>query len=148
MPGEHRRGAPTVAVCAEAGFQCGVDDVEQFAELNGEAHLAVGRDVAAVTRHDKRLLGRQQGVEQEVPALGMPVTLADARPDGQQVVAVDGWATQAALVEAEQAHDLGGDVAYRGTSGERHGARAQAQPPAAVGDDAVDDREHVVERQQ
>ena len=148
VPGENGRGAPAVAADPQCRFERGVDDVEQFAELDGKASVPVGRDVGAVARHDQRLLRRQQGVEQQMPAFGRAVPLADARPDGKEVVAVDCRASQAVLVEAEEAHHLGGDVANRGAAGERHGARAETQPPTASGDDSVDDGEHVVERKQ
>ena len=66
-----------------------VDDVEQFAELNGEADRPIGRDVAAVARDDQGLVGGEHCIEEQIASFGVTVALADTRPHGEQVVAVD-----------------------------------------------------------
>ena len=122
-----------------------VDDVEQLVELHGETDPPVRRDVAAVARDDEVLLGGERSRR----AAGCVVRRGDrARRHmaaREQVVAVDAGRRRLSSSKPSTATTLAGTLRTGALPVIVTRPAAQLHTTAAMGDDAVDDGEDVVE---
>ena len=126
-----------------------VESVEQLAERDGRRHGCARTFVGAGVGDDQVVLGRADGVEQQLAVLAARVALADPGVAGQHIVAVvAALPGEDAVVETEQAHDAVRHRAHRHQGADGEGAGAEAGPGGPAGQAAREERADVGEAEQ